>query len=545
MHTRSTYSAAIALIVAAGTAGAQTKYSAVDLGYLPGPVGPAHPTVGYGLNNAGTVVGQSYVTDQDQHAFSYSNGKMTDITPKGSAYTGAFGVNNAGVVVGTIFTNGNNLPFAYSGGVLNTFTVTDHMVKLAGACTAYAINDNGIVCGTGYQNYGSAQEPYYAFFYDLANNNASVVDVVEGTAAMSINNSNLACGTFALNSSGTSLGAILCTYYPQTNANSMGGFGAPGQGWIDKFAAINNLGTVVGYYSDPGTNQGVNAFSFNGTYTLLGTLSGSGNASAEAVNDFGTIVGQSQAAGGAYHAYVYYNGVMNDLNSQLARTVGTVLVDAKAINELGQIVAIGADGHTYLLTPISTILKSVSIAPTSVVAGSSCKATIALSEVQKSPVTVQLLNYTPAAATTAVSSVTIPAGAKTGTFDVNTFGVHQPTQAAIYASVGDVGVGAGVTVDPVGVKSVTLIPATVTGMSFAIGVVTLSAPAPAPGDTEVTLSVSNPSIAFLDASLVVVPQGYTEIAFCVFTEAVSKSTKVTISAVANGIGSSTNLTVKP
>jgi probable HAF family extracellular repeat protein len=70
------------------------------------------------------------------------------------------------------------------------------------------------------------------------------------------------------------------------------------------------------------------------------------------LEDAGTIVGFSLIAGNsAQHAFLFQNGQLLDLNS-LVTLSDTFLTQATAINDLGQIVANGADGQAYLLTPI-------------------------------------------------------------------------------------------------------------------------------------------------------------------------------------------------
>ncbi|MDA8375585.1 MAG: hypothetical protein M0Z50_00660 [Planctomycetia bacterium] len=76
--------------------------------------------------------------------------------------------------------------------------------------------------------------------------------------------------------------------------------------------AINDSGTVVG---NSNTASGVqHAFSYsNGTTTDLGTLGGNGGTLAYGINESGTVVGWGYTASGAYHAFSYSNGTMTDL----------------------------------------------------------------------------------------------------------------------------------------------------------------------------------------------------------------------------------------
>ena len=96
----------------------------------------------------------------------------------------------------------------------------------------------------------------------------------------------------------------------------------------------NSSGVVVGYSYPPGNLQ-IDPFAYgSGTMTDLGTLGGVGGFSvAKAVNDAGTIVGDSVTAAGASHAFIYSAGVMADLG-----TLGGTMAFAHGINSSGTIV---------------------------------------------------------------------------------------------------------------------------------------------------------------------------------------------------------------
>jgi probable HAF family extracellular repeat protein len=85
----------------------------------------------------------------------------------------------------------------------------------------------------------------------------------------------------------------------------------------------------------------------------LGNLGGAG-AVANALNNSNQVVGWSQIASGAQHAFLYTNGSMQDLNSLIPSSSGFVLTSAVGIDSAGDIAAYGtsASGQTneYLLT---------------------------------------------------------------------------------------------------------------------------------------------------------------------------------------------------
>ena len=129
-------------------------------------------------------------------------------------------------------------------------------------------------------------------------------------------------------------------------------------------AAVNNSGLVVG---NSDTASGANhAFLFTptnisqpgiGKMIDLGVLPGMTASAALGVNDQGQVVGWS-SKGSLSDAFLYSNGIMEDLNDRLPATMGIHLDQAVAINDAGQIVAYGhgADGveHGYLLSATPT-----------------------------------------------------------------------------------------------------------------------------------------------------------------------------------------------
>jgi probable HAF family extracellular repeat protein len=115
---------------------------------------------------------------------------------------------------------------------------------------------------------------------------------------------------------------------------------------------INSSGTAVGYA--PARSQGVTtveATMWNGTTpTYLGCLPNGFQCIANAINDNGTIVGESRIDdGNDNHAAMWVNGKVIDLNKKLAqatRDAGWVLVSAKAINSRGSITGVARNTLT-------------------------------------------------------------------------------------------------------------------------------------------------------------------------------------------------------
>jgi probable HAF family extracellular repeat protein len=89
----------------------------------------------------------------------------------------------------------------------------------------------------------------------------------------------------------------------------------------------------------------------------LGSLGGL-NGVANALNNSNQVVGWSQIASGAQHAFLYSNGTMQDLNLLIPPLSGITLTSAVGIDSAGEIVAFGTDpsGKTneYFLTPLES-----------------------------------------------------------------------------------------------------------------------------------------------------------------------------------------------
>lgn len=104
--------------------------------------------------------------------------------------------------------------------------------------------------------------------------------------------------------------------------------------------AINNAGDVVGHSKGP---TGVRAFLWTAATGMheLGVLGGASSSRALDINDLGEVVGSSGAST-ADRAFVWTKQEgMRDLNSAASADLGVVFIEAKAINNLGQILAVG------------------------------------------------------------------------------------------------------------------------------------------------------------------------------------------------------------
>jgi probable HAF family extracellular repeat protein len=117
---------------------------------------------------------------------------------------------------------------------------------------------------------------------------------------------------------------------------------------------INNVGDMVGAAINPATTSIEACVRSSEATTLLGTLGGSFSV-ARAINNHREIVGGSLLAKDqTFHAALFRDGTVLDLNDLVPRSSGWELVQAIAINDLGQIIGIGSrlgEDRIFMLTP--------------------------------------------------------------------------------------------------------------------------------------------------------------------------------------------------
>ena len=176
-------------------------------------------------------------------------------------------------------------------------------------------------------------------------------------------------------------------------------------------------------------------------------------------------------------------------------------------------------------------LHYISASPSSVTGGASSTGTLYLNgNAPTGGVTVSLGSTSPDLQVP--STVTVPAGSSSTTFNITTSRVNSAESLSITASYGGKTTSCGFAIGAsVAVHFVTVSPSTVIGGAVTTGSVTLTAVAPASGTT-VTLASSDPS-AQVPATLLI-PAGSLSATFPITTYAVGANTSVSISAALNG-----------
>jgi len=337
-------------------------YTISDLGTLGGSPNQSH---GYGVNNCGTTVGDSVHSGGVAHPFYKKGATMTDLGSLGGEGV-AYSLNASGYTVGysnssigqrAIFWHDNDDDGVSDPGELQDF------LPAGVSGVAYEINDSNRVVGAMDASGGSSLSDS-PFVWDPMTGFQTLPTPPAGitpTRAQGINNAGTITG-WALVSSSTHAFVLKNNTYIDlgTLDNS--------DNSISSFAwRISEDDHVVGYSqtSSNSASKPIHPFVWSQTGGMinLGTLSGT-NAFGYDVNSSGFVVGTSEVTGGGTHAYVWHDdnanglndpGEMKDLNSQFSDASWTTLVEARSINEGGQIVGWGTmsngETHAFLLTP--------------------------------------------------------------------------------------------------------------------------------------------------------------------------------------------------
>jgi probable HAF family extracellular repeat protein len=286
------------------------------------------------INESGMVVGNTY-EGFTKHAMWYDGTTLQYIDGLENVDSQATGINALGEIVGTMQLSGSPRAFLYNDGVLQNLGPMNGMPT-----NATAINAAGVI--TGYATAGDGTQHPFLYsngeFQDLTSLHIS--------------------GLSAINESGEAAGnglfpgvenprlysrAILYTSGQVYDLGTLGGTFSTAYG-------INDLGEVVGEAAIPGDSYS-QAFLYNGDKMInLGTLPGVATSAAEDINNLGQIVGESG------HGFIYSNGIMTDLNTLIDPSSGWIIMNARSINDQGEIAAYAVGQNVgfqaVLLTPV-------------------------------------------------------------------------------------------------------------------------------------------------------------------------------------------------
>lgn len=245
------------------------------------PAANGAPTHVYGINDAGAMVGDfgSYPV----HGFVYRDDVFTTIDVPGAEYTLCLGINNAGEIVGIFRDGGGIHGFLLSHGTFTTLNVPGGGgIGTGSATSAHAINASGDIVGDFDDIHGTHGYRYHRGTF-------TVIDVpgAYSTQAFGINGSGDVVGIAAFPGVGGESGFVLSRDGTYTILRNSAGSSAGDL--VTVASGINNVGQVVGYFTDASTYR---AFVYeNGVFTELATPNGNFQSFALGINDAGQIVG--------------------------------------------------------------------------------------------------------------------------------------------------------------------------------------------------------------------------------------------------------------
>ncbi len=330
---------AILLIVLRIQTVSAQQYDIRDLGTLGGANSRA-----YDLNTAGWVVGEAETSNGLLHAFLWMpNQGMTDLGTLGGELSRAYSVNDRGVVVGEAETeDGRMLAFQWTAaGGMSPLPLPEGMRE----SYAYGNNNYGMMAGAG----------------DLGEGTRALVWSVDGVrvpALLATKGSSLAhdvndFGDLVGQADTGEDGALVSRAFFLGSAGLHGSMGPATGEWSSAALAINAQGLGAGFAELPGATHAVLLDPTNG-WSDIDTLD-SVYSVAYGLNAKGQAVGLFVASHeDEDRAFLYDGSRMVDLNERVESEEPWLLVEARGINDAGQVVGYGLR-HTreraFLLTP--------------------------------------------------------------------------------------------------------------------------------------------------------------------------------------------------
>ena len=228
------------------------------------------------------------------------------------------------------------------------------------------------------------------------------------------------------------------------------------------------------------------------------------------------------------------------------KTSATFTITAKTGTGSGTLTA-KTTGPSGTMTKTATLtvgpvdVDKLTLSPATVTGGVNVTGTLTLNAAAPSGgLSVSLITGKGSVAKPTAATLTVPAGAKTATFTVQTFPTSAPTNVTLSATAAGVTRTAMLTVNP-GLAGLKTAHPTVQGGHHLTGTVTLSGPAAS--DLTTALVSSNPSVLSFPAS-VTVPAGGTTATFTLTAAKVTANVPVQVSAKL-GLVKSVTVTVTP
>jgi probable HAF family extracellular repeat protein len=321
-------------------------YTLTDLGSLGGG-----DTQAFDLNDSAQVVGYSRTASLQSRAFLWDDSQMVNlgVVNADDFQSAAVDLNVLGHAVGTsTLKNGLARAALWRNGSI--IGLTPELPPYEGTSFASAINDHGHSVG--------AIDDDSSLVYDgilWANGSRTALGSLGGgsTRPADINNAGQVVGT---SNTSVELGQPHAFLWQNGVMTDLGLLRGDDQD--SGAAAINAYGVIVGTSGRLDENTGVDYRPFvweNGVMSAIPTPSS--EAYATDINDAGVVIGLMRTSGAAspYHAWIYVNGVVTNLNSLIHSASGLHVAYANAINNNGEIAGVAFDAqgqaHGVLLRP--------------------------------------------------------------------------------------------------------------------------------------------------------------------------------------------------
>lgn len=276
------------------------------------------------MNNAGVVAGTV-----GNVAATWSDAGISAINSLGP-YSSGMAINNRGEIGGSWGNDG----YFYSAGAVQTVGTLGRPWEQS---TVVALNDVGQAAGSSHYGLGESRSGFV-----FSGGVMQLIPTLGGfySYGAAINNAGVAVGTSAINSGSYGSPTRHAIIFQGGVMQDLGTFG----GLSSEAQDINDAGQVVGWADTVLDARDGQAHAFlyeHGTMTDLGFIGGH-RASAGSINSAGMIVGKSEwsdAQPKDYHAFLYTDHQMVDLNSLVDLPSGWRLISAGDINDAGQILA--------------------------------------------------------------------------------------------------------------------------------------------------------------------------------------------------------------
>jgi probable HAF family extracellular repeat protein len=347
-------------LVLAGTFSALAQtYAITEIGVLKGD----NESSGFRLNSAGQVVGCSDTASNGypctgltagQHAFLWSKSAgLKDLgTLPGGTISGATGINDDGQVVGYSNVKAGSASDSFAFLWTPTEGMTDLGTLSGGHSSgAFEINSAGVIAGDSDSIISNGHVIGASWTNNVIRNLGGLPKSIF-TQALDINDNNQIVGE----STFTNGPPFRSHAFEWSAALGMKDLGTLRGGTTSMANAINYSGVIVGQ-SNSGAFKDWHAVMWNAARKIrdLGILPGGTYSFAFGINDSDEVVGSGDISKMTEHAFLWTQAAgMRDLNSLIPANSGWVLINAYAINRLGQITGYGTFkgyNHGFLLSP--------------------------------------------------------------------------------------------------------------------------------------------------------------------------------------------------